>query len=323
MDSIPRHSRGIRRQWLRSAVAMAVAAASPLVFSDVCPAAGSPGEMATIALIEKKADIATEDFRDYWRDLHGTLAVRIPGFWTYTQYHLGDELSGSADSSAAAAAIHGLAEVTYCREADIAGLASSAVTELIKADEQNAFAGTYLYGTRRGDSVTHVAVEAAVSPLDLDTGGTLLVLVAGGDGDDAAVFRQRLGGAVAALAGRCPAIQWARSHVFQPYQADAWQAPHVNHHPDVIYDAALELRFADRDRAVACLSTSLLGALMERPGATVSVYPVHGRYQMVRDGRPTVLGLRGLPAYRLMEKLGAANQASPAVLDVLYGAGNE
>lgn len=245
--------------------------------------------------------------------------MRIPGFWTYTQYHLGDEISGGMDKSVKATPIHGLAEVTYCSEADIAGLVSSPVTDLIKDDEQNAFAGTYLYGTRRGDSTTHVEIQAASSPLDTDTEGTLMILASRNSGDGTGNFRQQVDAALQDLPARCPAVMWARSHFFQTYQADAWQAPNVNHTPAVVYDAALELRFARRDDVLACVSDTVLGALMEMPGTTVNIYPVHGRYQMVRDGKPTLLGLRGLPAYELIEKLDATNQVSPAVLQVLYG----
>ena len=205
----------------------------------------------------------------------------------------------------------------------MAGLASSAVTDLIKADEQNAFAGTYLHGTARGDSVTLVAINPAPAPLDTDTEGTLIVLIARPAGESAASFGERFGVVMASVPRACPAILWARRHVFQPYQADAWQAPNVNHDPVVIHDAALELRFTHRAEALGCVLDVVIPALGAQPGTTVQVYPVEGRYQMVRDGKATLLGLRGLPAYRLIERLGAANQASPAVLRTLYGSGHE
>jgi|GEM_PF-935082 len=307
-------------RWL---LAVATLAASPGVVAEGCPAAGFPGDIATIALIEKKPALDRADFRDYWRDIHGVLAVRIPGFWTYTQYHLGDEIPGLSANPKAATPIHGLAEVTYCSEQAMAGLASSAVTDLIKADEQNAFAGTYLHGTVRGDSVTLVAESPARAPLDTDTEGTLIVLVARPAGESAASFGARFEAAMAALPAACPTLLWARRHLFQPYQADAWQAPNVNHDPLVIHDAALELRGSRRAQALGCVVDAVIPALTARPGTSVNVYPVAGRYQMVRDGRPTLLGLRGLPAYRLIERLGADNQASPAVLRTLYGTGHE
>ena len=78
-------------RWIFVSAALAI---SPAVAAEGCPAPGSPGDIATIALIEKKPALDRADFRDYWRDIHGVLAVRIPGFWTYTQYHLGDEIPG-------------------------------------------------------------------------------------------------------------------------------------------------------------------------------------------------------------------------------------
>lgn len=63
------------RQRLRRILACTVVVASPWTFSATCPPSGFPGEIATIALIQKKEGISIEDFRSYWRDIHGTLAV--------------------------------------------------------------------------------------------------------------------------------------------------------------------------------------------------------------------------------------------------------
>lgn len=293
-----------------------------------CPPSGSPADIATVALIQKKPALSRDDFRSYWRDVHGILAVRIPGFWTYTQYHLGDEILAAnhhgTGEAVATELIHGFAEVTYCTEADIAGLASSTVTGLIKEDEQNAFAATYLYGTERGDSTTRVARRAAPSPVSLDNGATVIILAAKAAGEQPAVFRSAVDKALASLSQRCTGVHWIRSHYFAPYQPDAWEAPQVNHNPTVVYDAALELTFANGTAAQACLSDAVLEPLRSgEPERTVTVYPVSARYQMVRDGQPTQLGLRGLPAWQLIQDLNARNQMSPAILNVLYGAGDE
>src|SRR5688572_13735164 len=69
------------------------------VADGTCPA-GSLGEIATLALIQKKPALDTDDFRTYWRDIHGMLATRIPGFWTYTQHHLEEEILSAADNPA-------------------------------------------------------------------------------------------------------------------------------------------------------------------------------------------------------------------------------
>ena len=93
--------------------------------------------VTTVALIERKLAISRDLFTRYWRDVHGVMAARIPGFETYTQYHVtpmaGDE------------PFEGIAIVTYASEEDRQGLANSAVTPHIHRDEQNVFRRALLY----------------------------------------------------------------------------------------------------------------------------------------------------------------------------------
>jgi hypothetical protein len=51
----------------------------------------------------------------------------------------------------------------------------------------------------------------------------------------------------------------------------------------------------------------------------IHVQPVPVVYTYVWDGRPTEVGLRGYPAYALIEELGAANQREPSLLRWMYG----
>ena len=40
-----------------------------------------------IYLIRRKPGMSREDFHRYWRDVHGTIAARIPGMRRYVQCH--------------------------------------------------------------------------------------------------------------------------------------------------------------------------------------------------------------------------------------------
>jgi hypothetical protein len=44
--------------------------------------------VTTIALLERKPSLSRPLFTRYWRDVHGVMAARIPGFESYTQYHV-------------------------------------------------------------------------------------------------------------------------------------------------------------------------------------------------------------------------------------------
>lgn len=50
-----------------------------------------------MGLIRKKADWTTEQFSDYWRDQHGTLAKRAPGLRAYWQNPVTDRLQRGID----------------------------------------------------------------------------------------------------------------------------------------------------------------------------------------------------------------------------------
>ena len=42
--------------------------------------------VSTIALLQRKDGLSDSLFSRYWRDVHGVLAARIPGFWSYTHF---------------------------------------------------------------------------------------------------------------------------------------------------------------------------------------------------------------------------------------------
>jgi hypothetical protein len=51
----------------------------------------------------------------------------------------------------------------------------------------------------------------------------------------------------------------------------------------------------------------------------IHAFPVVSRYTFNYGGRPTLVGLRGFPAYRAIQALDAANQRQPSLLTWMYG----
>src|SRR3546814_13347860 len=96
------------------------------------------GGVTTGALIERRPDISRSLFTRYWRDVHGVLAARIPGFDRYTQHHV-------SPLDPAAEPFEGIAIVTYRTEEDRAGLIHREVTPHIHRAEQNAIRRPALY----------------------------------------------------------------------------------------------------------------------------------------------------------------------------------
>lgn len=289
---------------------------------------GQAGPYATVALLKKKQGVTLDDFAAYWRDVHGMLAARIPGFWTYRQYHLGGELQFLRrlpdGYSAEPESLDGFADVTFCGSNAITGLASSPVSDLIKQDERNVFDSSYLYGVVPGDSVTLLRQE----PFDNSTGDELdsviVMVLAKSSKEDRAHFRSDLDKNLAVFVEECSDLERLRLNFLQPYDESSWTAPDVNHRPVQKMDAVVEMQFNDRAAALRCLRSgaSVLGmAESMAKNRMQQVYEVTARYAMVADGKPTQLALRGLPAMRLIWRLGASNQLDDTVMRLLYGEG--
>lgn len=106
-------------------------------------AAATPSDdrsVTTLALLIRKTGISTALFSRYWRDVHGVLAARIPGFESYIQYHLDAPLDdllpeevNRASKVRATARFDGLAEVTFKNADKRLGLATSDVTAMIRS----------------------------------------------------------------------------------------------------------------------------------------------------------------------------------------------
>ncbi|HET6526381.1 EthD domain-containing protein [Sphingopyxis sp.] len=235
--------------------------------------------VSTVALIERRPDISRSLFTRYWRDVHGVMAARIPGFDSYTQHHV-------TPLDAASEPFEGIAIVTYRSEDDRAGLIHSEVTRHIHRDEQNVFRRALLYNLGEGAS-RRISGNA-------DAGGqTMFIVIDAGadvDADLAALGEAHAYLAVYDLTGGDPA-GWN--------QTDA---------SGRVFAALLHGIWPDRDSAIAAA-----GKL------DASAYLLDERHVMVEDGRPTPVGLRGLDAVKTIEEAGADNQLSDAVVRAVYG----
>ena len=60
-----------------------------------------------IFVVHKRPDMDRDEFRRYWRDVHGPLAAKIPGLRKYVQNH------GLPDSASGALPCDGIAELWF------------------------------------------------------------------------------------------------------------------------------------------------------------------------------------------------------------------
>lgn len=252
--------------------------------------------VSTVALLERKLTISRDLFSRYWRDVHGVMAARIPGFATYIQHHV----TPLTDvGSSAPEPFEGIALVTYASEADRNGLINSAVTPHIHRDEQNVFRRALLYNLGEGESRAVVAAKG-----DEQGGTQVFVVVPEGNDPDGIAAVLHAGGATA-----------IDLHDLTGGDPGGWNDTDVDDGgTGRQFVAVLMTRWADETTARAAITAAVVAS-----GGALAAYHTDARHVMVDGGRPTPLGLRGLDALNTINEAGAANQLDRAVEDAVYG----
>jgi hypothetical protein len=88
--------------------------------------------------------------------------------------------------------------------------------------------------------------------------------------------------------------------------------------------AIAEVAFTSARAAREFFATPMFQKVLARQGEHIDAlgaYLVTGFYTFVRDGRPTIAGLRGSRSAELIETAGAANQLAPAVVSMFARGG--
>jgi hypothetical protein len=253
--------------------------------------------VTTIALLERKRGISRSLFSRYWRDVHGVMAARIPGFDSYTQHHV---IPLQEVGSVRPAPFEGIAVVTFASDANRAGLIHSAITAHIHRDEQNVFRRALLFNLDAGSDRCH-RIHAA----NLDTTDFFLLLPEGCSVDVDAAAAQLENDGVEALT----------SHDLRSGDPAAWNETDVDDGgAGQRFAAVLHSRWIGVDAGLASIR-----GLVQASAGEIAAYQVEATYVMVEHGVPTPIGLRGLDAVRTIEEAGAVNQLDPAVVQAIYG----
>ncbi len=59
-------------------------------------------------ILRKKSEMTVDEFRNYWKNVHGPMIAKIPGLKKYIQYHVHSEISDKDDLP-----IDGIAELWF------------------------------------------------------------------------------------------------------------------------------------------------------------------------------------------------------------------
>lgn len=250
------------------------------------------GRAFTIALLERKTSISRDLFSRYWRDVHGVMAARIPGFESYVQHHVAPMADVGSDM---VEPFEGIAVVSFARPEDRAGLIHSEVTRHIHRDEQNVFRRALLYNL---ESVDSQFFGPAIAP---DGESVFLVVPQGVDG--------------IAIADDLAAEGAIRVDLHDLRHADpaGWNETDVEEGGASRLFAFVIQSWWDGD------ATDAIRRIVAAAQGSIACYRTEARYPMVEQGRPTQIGLRGLDAVRTIEEAMAVNQQQPEVLRAIYG----
>ena len=253
------------------------------------------GKLTTIALLERKQGISRDLFSRYWRDVHGVMAARIPGFESYTQHHV-EPLSDLGSSIVEP--FEGIAVVTFSAPGDRDGLIHSEITKHIHRDEQNVFRRALLYNLDAGASIGRGDANVERVP-------SYFVVVP--DGLDGHAVSDRLARAGAAM---------TFLHDLSGADPAGWNDTDVEENgASRLFGSVIQCWWSDPATAQSGLSE-----VVKASDGLIACYRTAERYVMVEQGRPTLLGLRGLDAVRTIEEAKAQNQREPQVLRAIYGA---
>lgn len=290
--------------------------------------------LATIGFIDARGDLPLDLVFRYWRDVHGVLAARIEGIEQYWQHHLGPpdpflwpETPGVVRAPEPHLTLEGFAEVTF-RSAEVgAAMAEDPAARRLQQDERNVFRGTFLHSTAPGNTATLKDTRASNTPQGDDGLFRAVLLLRQTRGAAPDGFRDYVRDRLAPVLADAPDAIKLRLHLFEPYTG-AWDTPGVENAlaVDESWQGWLELVFPDRARAAAALrSAPVTEVLADAPDwlAAVHAYPVAEVWTPVYRNRPTHIGLRGYPAYQTIQAVGADNQKTLPVLQLLFGADTE
>jgi EthD domain len=271
-----------------------------------------------------RTDLPAEVTRAYWRDVHGTLAARIPGLYQYRQLHLAPPRGGLLASANGVRSglrdgeepVSGIAQLLFGTAEDLRTFSTHPfVTEHVFNDEQRLCRRNASMPSGEGTARTLVDRTGETTPQHQPVHPTFVVALQPATGLSRETFWQQAAELIATPWSDHAGVLRLRFTPLEPYDPAGWPSPGVEHAwaPEHQYQAWVELVVRD---------AAELGGLPRLDPEVVGgahVYPVREKYTIVHDGRPTDVGLRGWPMVWLIEQAGADNQKAPALLRAVYG----
>jgi hypothetical protein len=276
----------------------------------------------------KRPELSIDVVRRYWRDVHSPAIARRAGIWDYRHYQFDPvrtdvfaSIEGIDYACPADAQLMWLSDVRYRDEAALVEFGQSpdgdtkaqllADIDLI-VDRSTTYKSV---GDNARTLVDRTGIAEPQGPLPSPSFGVFFR-----QRSDEVSFRDYLR-ALAAVWADTAGVQRVRLSLFDVPDMDAEKKagyPVKTHPREQQYQAWIDLVVKDESVARALLSGPNAAAC-GRHVRTIHAYPVRVIYTSVYAGRPTLVGLRGYPAWLAITELGAENQQRPALLEWMYG----
>ncbi|REG46448.1 hypothetical protein EQ718_06310 [Paracoccus versutus] len=273
-----------------------------------------------VAILERRGDISSDLFQRYWRDVHGVLATRVPGFTSYVQYHLLPDPFTPPGQPPASNPIDGIAEVIFAPSSGSSGLASSQVSDFIRRDEQILFSRVVsipLSAEARTVWSEDVWIETENIDPEVQAPEQVYVLFQSAQSPEPEEVGKALARIAEGISKADPALKPMTGHTLTQGNHEWWNTPNVaGQVAGLNYIAALRIR-REAEKSLGEIA-DVIGELDSVPLDRFAIYRVAARYRMVADGQPTPLGMRGLDIMRTIHQAGAAEQGSDALLRSLF-----
>jgi len=284
----------------------------------------------------KKPHLPLESVLRYWRDVHSPAISRRAGLYEYRHGQF-DALRDDVFAPTKAIDYHcprpeqlmWLSDVRYFDDKGLAAFGESpnaAVRAHLLADIDILVDKSTTYRAVGRNAWTYKDETKNPAPAGRPAAPTYSIFfrqraaTPGTAGGGEAAFRE----CVRSLAARWSAmagVQRLRLSVFDVPDMEAERKagyPIKTHPLEQQYQALIDLGLEEGVDTGTLISATEADSLCMHVAA-IHAYPVASLFTFVRGGRPTLIGLRGYPAYRAIQEFNATGQTQPALLEWMYG----
>lgn len=284
--------------------------------------------LARITCGWKKSELPLDWVRKYWRDVHSPAITRRDGVYDYRHYQF-DSVRPNVFPAIDGVEYHcpdgqhlmWLSDVRYKDEQGLAAFDVSPFGDVkahLLGDIELIVDKSTTYKAIGENAFTYVDSTKDATPQGPVPSPTYALFIRQKSDEDS--FRECLR-KVAKKWSEISEVKRLRLSLFDvpDMEAERKAGYPVKTHPiEMQYQAWIDLTI-ENDEAAQILMSSLDTTDVAAHVSTIHAYPVRVVYTSIYAGQPTLVGLRGYPAYEAIRALGADNQKQSALLEWLYG----